>query len=190
MDNNTNNTQNQQEESVQLMDLLYKCLSKWYWFVISAALCLALAVFYVLKTPPVYTRSEEIQIKTNSRGQSISTDAEISQLGLFNTNTNVYNEIKAFGAKSLMSEVVKRLNLDMNYITDGRFHDNVLYGLSTWMSRRMAVSRCPISRSGTNLSKRAPRSPAYSPIPWPLRWVMSSLHLRSTTWPVTILRSM
>lgn len=130
MDNNNNNTQNQQEESVQLMDLLYKCLSKWYWFVISAALCLALAVFYVLKTPPVYTRSAEIQIKTNSRGQSISTDAEISQLGLFNTNTNVYNEIKAFGAKSLMQEVVKRLNLDMNYTTDGRFHDNVLYGRS------------------------------------------------------------
>ena len=131
MDNNINNTQNQpQEESVQLMDLLYKCLSKWYWFVISAALCLALAVFYVLKTPPVYTRSAEIQIKTNSRGQSISTDAEISQLGLFNTNTNVYNEIKAFGAKSLMQEVVKRLNLDMNYTTDGRFHDNVLYGRS------------------------------------------------------------
>ena len=130
MENNNNNTQNQQEESVQLMDLLYKCLSKWYWFVISAALCLALAVFYVLKTPPVYTRSAEIQIKTNSRGQSISTDAEISQLGLFNTNTNVYNEIKAFCAKSLMQEVVKRLNLDMNYITDGRFHDNVLYGRS------------------------------------------------------------
>ena len=130
MENNNNNTQNQQEESVQLMDLLYKCLSKWYWFVISAAMCLALAVFYVLKTPPVYTRSAEIQIKTNSRGQSISTDAEISQLGLFNTNTNVYNEIKAFGAKSLMQEVVKRLNLDMNYITDGRFHDNVLYGRS------------------------------------------------------------
>ncbi len=130
MENNNKNTQNQQEESVQLMDLLYKCLSKWYWFVISAALCLALAVFYVLKTPPVYTRSAEIQIKTNSRGQSISTDAEISQLGLFNTNTNVYNEIKAFGAKSLMQEVVKRLNLDMNYITDGRFHDNVLYGRS------------------------------------------------------------
>ena len=29
-----------------------------------------------------------------------------------------------------MQEVVKRLNLDMNYITDGRFHDNVLYGRS------------------------------------------------------------
>ena len=131
MENNVNNTpQNQQEESVQLMDLLYKCLSKWYWFAISAAVCLALAVFYVLKTPPVYTRSAEVQIKTNSRGQSISTDAEISQLGLFNTNTNVYNEIKAFGAKSLMQEVVKRLNLDMNYTTDGRFHDNVLYGRS------------------------------------------------------------
>ena len=132
MDNNNVNNQNQQqEESVQLMDLLYKCLSKWYWFAISAALCLGLAVFYVLKTPPVYTRSAEIQIKTNSRGQSISSEGDaFSQLGLFNTNTNVYNEIKAFAAKASMLEVVKRLNLDMNYTTDGRFHDNVLYGRS------------------------------------------------------------
>ena len=132
MDNNNVNNQNQQqEESVQLMDLLYRCLSKWHWFVISAAVCLALAVFYVLKTPPVYTRSAEIQIKTNSRGQSISSEGDaFSQLGLFNTNTNVYNEIKAFAAKASMLEVVKRLNLDMNYTTDGRFHDNVLYGRS------------------------------------------------------------
>ena len=132
MDNNNVNNQNQQqEESIQLMDLLYKCMSKWYWFVISAVLCLGIAIFYVLKTPPVYTRSAEIQIKTNSRGQSISSEGDaFSQLGLFNTNTNVYNEIKAFAAKSSMLEVVKRLNLDMNYTTDGRFHDNVLYGKS------------------------------------------------------------
>ena len=127
---NINNSQPQQQDDlIQIKDLLYKCLSKWYWFVISAALCLGIAVFYVLKTPPVYTRSEQIQIKTNSRGQSISSEGDaFSQLGLFNTNTNVYNEIKAFASKSIMQEVVKRLNLDMNYTTDGRFHDNVLYG--------------------------------------------------------------
>ena len=132
MEENNVNTQNQQqEESVQLKDLVFKCMSKWYWFVISVFLCLALAVLYVLKTPNVYTRSAEIQIKTNSRGQSITSEGDaFSQLGLFNTNTNVYNEIKAFAAKSNMREVVRRLNLDMNYITDGRFHDNVLYGRS------------------------------------------------------------
>ena len=130
MDTNINNTpQNQQEEVVQLKDLFYKCMSKWYWFVISAVVCLGVAVFYVLKTPPVYTRSAEIMIKTNSRGRSISSDGDpFSELGLFSTNTNVYNEIKALAAKSSMLEVVKRLNLDMNYTTDGRFHDNVLYG--------------------------------------------------------------
>ncbi len=132
MDNNSNNTpKNQQEEVVQLKDLLYKCLSNWHWFAISVALCLAVAVFYVLKTPPVYTRSAQILIKTNSRGRSISSeDGAFSDLGLFNTNTNVYNEIKALSAKSSMLEVVKRLNLDMNYTTDGRFHENVLYGTS------------------------------------------------------------
>ena len=127
--NSSNNPQNQQDEVVQLKDLIYKCMSKWYWFAISVALCLGAAVFYILKTPPVYTRSAEIMIKSNSRGRSISGDGEaFSELGLFNTNTNVYNEIKALAAKSSMLEVVKRLNLDMNYTTDGRFHDDVLYG--------------------------------------------------------------
>ena len=131
MDTNVNNTpQNQQEDPVQIKDLLFKCLSKWHWFVISAVLCLGIAVFYVLKTPPVYTRSAQIMIKTNSRGRSISDGEAFSELGLFNTNTNVYNEIKAIAAKSSMLEVVKRLNLDMNYTTDGRFHENVLYGRS------------------------------------------------------------
>ena len=113
---NINNSQPQQQEDlIQIKDLLFKCLSKWYWFVISAVVCLGIAVFYVLKTPPVYTRSAQIQIKTNSRGQSITSEADaFSQLGLFNTNTNVDNEIKAFASKSIMGEVVKRLNLDMN----------------------------------------------------------------------------
>ena len=131
MENNASNTSNQsrQEESVQLMDLFYKCMSKWHWFVISVILCLGAALFYILKTPPVYTRSAEIMIKTNSRGRSISSEGDaFSELGLFSTNTNVYNEIKALGAKSGMLEVVKRLRLDMNYTVDGRFHDDVLYG--------------------------------------------------------------
>ena len=133
MENNANNTSSQprQDESVQLTDLFYKCLSKWHWFVISVVLCLCAALFYILKTPPVYTRSAEIMIKTNSRGRSISGEGDaFSELGLFSTNTNVYNEIKALGAKSGMLEVVKRLRLDMNYTVDGRFHDNVLYGSS------------------------------------------------------------
>jgi capsular exopolysaccharide synthesis family protein len=131
MESNNNPNQPKQEESVQLMDLVYKCLSKWHWFILSVILCLGLAVFYVLRTPPVYTRSAEIMIKTNSRGRSITGEGDaFSELGLFNTNTNVYNEIKALAAKSNMLEVVKRLNLDMNYTTDGRFHSNVLYGRS------------------------------------------------------------
>ena len=131
MENNVKNTPNQpqQEESIQLMDLFYKCLSRWHWFVISVALCLGVALFYILKTPPVYTRSAEIMIKTNTRGRSISSEGDaFSELGLFSTNTNVYNEIKALAAKSSMLEVVKRLRLDMNYTIDGRLHEYVLYG--------------------------------------------------------------
>ena len=129
MENNVNASRPQQDEFVQIKDLIYKCLSKWYWFVISVIVCLGCALFYVLKTPSVYTRSSEIMIKTNSRGRTISGESDqFSELGLFSTNTNVYNEMKAIGAKVNMLEVVKRLKLDMNYAVDGRFHENVLYG--------------------------------------------------------------
>ena len=133
MENSNNQpSQGQQQTSpVQFRDLLYRCLSKWYWFVLSVAICLAAAVFYVLRTPSVYTRSADIMIKNNNRGRSIAGDGEqFAELGLFNTNTNVYNELKAISAKANMLEVVKRLNLDMNYIVDGRFHDITLYGHS------------------------------------------------------------
>lgn len=117
-------------EDIQIMDLVYLCLSKWYWFVASVVLCLLVAIFYMLMTPPVYTRSEEVQIKTDSRGHSTADLSQFQDLGLFSTNTNVYNEIKAFNSNVNMLEVVKRLNLDMNYVTAGRFHDNTLYGKS------------------------------------------------------------
>lgn len=131
--NNTQNqfdAQHQQDELVQIKDLIYLCLRRWYWFAISVALCLIAAMFYLLRTPSVYTRSAEVQIKTDSRGRTSSDIAQFSELGLFSTNTNVYNEIKAFASHSNMYEVVKRLHLDMNYTTSGRFHDNTLYGRS------------------------------------------------------------
>ena len=114
-----------------LQDLACLCLAKWKWFVLSLAVALCIAIVYILRTPPVYTRSASVLIKEDSKGNSISSEMNVfSDLGLFQSGTNVNNEIIAFSSPALMAEVVKRLNLDISYLAPGRFHKEVAYGQS------------------------------------------------------------
>lgn len=55
--------QDRPDDFIRIQDLFYLCLAKWYWFVISLVITLGIATVYLLKTPPVYTRSAMILIK-------------------------------------------------------------------------------------------------------------------------------
>lgn len=113
--------------AIPLTDILFLTLRYWPWIIFSVAICVGTAYFYLLRTPNVYTRSAEILIKTESNGQPIGGD-DISNLGLFQSNTNLQNEMINLKSQDLMEEVVKRLALDVNYYEDGSFHDIVVYG--------------------------------------------------------------
>ena len=127
----TNPATEQDADALRIQDLLYLCLAKWKWFVLSLAVCIGLAVVYILRTPPVYTRTASVLIKEESRGKSISSDlGDFSNMGLFQSKTNVNNEVIAFASPAMISEVVNRLHLDMKYYKPGTFHDEVAYGLS------------------------------------------------------------
>lgn len=119
------------EESsiINIRDILFICLRKWYWFVISIVLCLGIAMFKTLRTQPVYSQSASILIKETYKGRSTNKGgASFDDFGLFTSNVNVSNEMLTFRSASTMEEVVKRLKLDMNYTTPGRFHVLTLYG--------------------------------------------------------------
>lgn len=128
---NTDNNTRQQEETVQISQLVRRCLSRWNWFALSLAVCLALGVLYILRSTPTYNTSADIQIKSNTKGASIPGDiGEFGNMGLFAVKSSVNNELHAFGSPDIMSEVVARLRLYMSYTVDGTFHRNVLYGTS------------------------------------------------------------
>lgn len=121
----------QQDDSLRIQDLLYLCLARWKWFVLSLAVTIGAATAYLLRTPAVYTRTASVLIKEDSKGKSVSSDLEsFSEFGLFQSGTNVNNELITFRSPSLMTEVVKRLRLDMNYFVRGKFHRQVAYGLT------------------------------------------------------------
>ena len=118
---------NNSSTTVPVMDIIFMTLRHWPWILLSVFVCVGAAYFHLLRTPNVYTRSADILIKTNSKGQSIERD-EFSNLGLFQSRTNIQNEIANLKSKDLMAEVVERLGLDINYYHDGTFHDVVAYG--------------------------------------------------------------
>lgn len=117
------------DDFLRIQDLFILCLAKWYWFVISLAILLGAATIYLLKTPPVYTRSASLLIKEDGKSGSGNEAAGVlGDIDIFRTSTNINNEMLSMQSPAVMYEVVRRLHLDVNYTTDDRFYDPVIYG--------------------------------------------------------------
>ncbi|MDR3268212.1 MAG: polysaccharide biosynthesis tyrosine autokinase [Tannerella sp.] len=110
-----------------LSDLLLFIKQNWYWFAASVVLCCGVAGIYLLRAPKVYTRTASVLIKDNSKGGSISESAAFDDLQIFNVVRNVDNELLVFKSKQLMSNVVKRLHLDISYTVKEGLRTKELY---------------------------------------------------------------
>jgi len=117
-------------QTLTARDLIWLCLSRWYWFVISLAVFCGIAVWYIMKTPPVYERSASLLIKDDRLGGTAGGDvgASFSGMSFLQANTNVLNELASLTSPTTMTEVVKRLGLNVSYSTPGSFHKRTLYG--------------------------------------------------------------
>lgn len=122
-----NNTD--QDNNFSLNAFLRACASKWKWFVASIVVFTALGVFYSFRSQPQFMRSMQILIKDQDGGGGVGDIASsFSSLGLVSTNTNVYNELISLLSPAVMSEVVQRLHLDVDYTWHRYPHNVTLYG--------------------------------------------------------------
>jgi tyrosine-protein kinase Etk/Wzc len=134
MDKNPQNQKTSQEESSfslkDLKGLCLLCLSHWPWFVLSLVVCLCVATYYVLTTPPVYKRSALILVKEDSKGQTMSSDiaSTFSNMGFNGQQSNVNNELNIIQSPAVLLEAGKRIAYDVRYTVDGKFHKEELYG--------------------------------------------------------------
>ncbi len=112
---------------VPLTDILYRTLHYWPWVLLSVAVCVGIGVAYLLCTPKVYTTTASILIKDDTSGKTAGVE-DFGDFGLFQSKTNIQNEVTTLKSPDLMEEVVRRLGLDMNYWLPGRFHREVAYG--------------------------------------------------------------
>lgn len=119
----------QAESSPGINEILWICLSKWHWFVVSMILCCGLGAFYILHKEPVYERSATLLIKNDSAGSgSADFGQAFSDMGFLTTNTEVCDELASITSPTVMIEVCRRLGLDVVYSAPGLFHRIPLYG--------------------------------------------------------------
>ena len=118
------------DDALRVKEFFYLCLAKWRWFVVSVLSCVCVAVFYILCTPPLYTRSAFLMVKEDTKGKAIGSDVAsmFADLGLTQASANVNNELLAMRMPSAIKEVVKRLGLDTDYRVNGFLHKETLYG--------------------------------------------------------------
>ena len=122
--------ENNNTESFNFREFLGRCLGKWYWFVISVAVCIAAATWYIVKTPKIYTRSATVLIKESGTRRSSELESVLSAGGMTQQSSRLANEIIAIQSPDLMREVVSRMGLDFEYEVAGRARKHVIYGAS------------------------------------------------------------
>lgn len=116
-------------ETFSLKNFLLLCLGYWKWFLLSIVFFVGVGLFYLYRKEPIYERYEEILIKDQDAGGGIGDVSNaFSSLGLFSSNTKVYNELIAFTTPAVLFEVVERLDLTMNYTERDGLKKKTLYG--------------------------------------------------------------
>ena len=115
---------NKQDNGINLLELFFYLLSKWYWFVLSVSVFLSIAWYNYSKIPYEYYRSATVIIKDPSNTTS---SAGFDRYNNYINKVNVANEILQFRSKKLMREVVKRLDANIYYQYKERLRDVELY---------------------------------------------------------------
>jgi len=112
-------------------DLLTILWSNWYWIVLCVILSYAVAQFILKTSRPIYTRTASILLKDMSKGSILGSSAYgYSDASFMMQNVDLTNEIYMIKSPAVLSEVIHRLELQMSYEMDGKFHKSVLYGVN------------------------------------------------------------
>lgn len=126
MSSSTTFNKEQSVSFISVRDMFFICRAHWYWFAATLLLALTIAFFYIKRTAPTYSRTATIMLI--SGGNNRQAEIDLESIGLEAQNANLIDEMEMLQSPILMEEVVRRLQLNIEYISRGQFHDVLLYG--------------------------------------------------------------
>ncbi|WP_282148880.1 GumC family protein [Algibacter lectus] len=116
------------EESINIRQQIEKYAFHWKWFALGAILSLIAAYVYLRYTPNIYEVSTTILIDDEGNGGLSSELAAFEELGIGGGNKkNIENEMGILKSRSLMTRVVKKLDLNITYFEESSVKDTEIY---------------------------------------------------------------
>lgn len=133
MENQINNMQQNkelEENSIDIRELLFVLVNRWWIFLISVVVCAVAAFLFAKTQTPIYQESAMILIRDEKAGGSseFGSSALFGDLGVFGKGLVLENEIYILQSTPLMSSVVEKLNLQVSYQQNTTFRKKDLYG--------------------------------------------------------------
>ncbi len=93
----------------------YKYMRYWVWFAIGIGVALFLSFLYLRYTPRVYMSSAKIQILNKQKGLELPSSSFVFS----RSSINLENEVEILRSFRIIEQVVKNLNLTMEYYEEG-----------------------------------------------------------------------
>ena len=113
-------------DEFNLRTILDVLITKWYWFALSALLCVGGAYIYIETVPVIYKREAIVQLKNK-----VKTEEAFNEKQMFddsnNNNNSIDGEALVFKSRLLMGEVIRRLGLEIGYTLDDGLKDRDMY---------------------------------------------------------------
>ena len=131
MENKINNIQNreQEESSIDIRELLFMVINRWWVFLISIVVCVSVAFVFAKMQTPIYQEEAMILIRDEKAGGGNTgmESALFEDLGIFGKGLVLENEIYILQSTPLMSKVVEKLHLQVDYRMNTMFGKKDLY---------------------------------------------------------------
>lgn len=128
MSTNTSLKENSSKDE-NVSEIIKPYTRKWIWFLLSVLVALILASLYLKTASSVYKISSTVLIKDAKKSTygSLGMLSDISGFGSMGTSS-IENELEVFKSKKLMTDVVKRLGLQIDLRAESNFKTIDLYG--------------------------------------------------------------
>lgn len=108
-------------------DALHLAFANWYWFLLSLALCIGIALLYLACRTPLYERSATVLVKDSRKGSGSDVTAFDDIIGGVG-GRSVDNELHIFKSRQIMEQVAKKYDLTTRYLTTQGLRTIDLYG--------------------------------------------------------------
>lgn len=119
----------EKRDYLTISEMFSACLKHWWWFVLSVFVMSSLAYVFMKHTKPLYRRSATMLVLTNGNNEYYKySDLKIKGLGIGTSKTRLPDAIATLHSVVLMTQVVEKLGLDVEYRLPGTYFNQLVYG--------------------------------------------------------------